>query len=410
MTIDTRYVPMPSRLQMQVYSEGTGIGDLVRAMRPVSTRILEQAGRLLERHLDGDARVLLLDSGTTALRCAAQVLGLARGDEVVLSTFNCPQVIEGITSTGASPVLCDSDPRSGGPAPESIACRITARTKCIVLTHQFGAISSTAIAVAELARANGINVVDDAAQAFGARMNGVSGGLLGDVGVLSFGRTKPLNCLGGGALIVPRRFEPRCLGPDFAAAAPGARRRALHHTGELILRRNAPFVQQIFRHILPAPRLFDDVAEALEAKLPTKETQALMEPVSAALLAHKLSRLDCLLNRWQERAELLSSLLHNLPLAVPQTAGPERTNSQFVIRLESAVRFHLGSYLSKLGIQTSWVHYPLHRITRFRDLANISFPGAEDLWRRTLILPCRGLDEREILTLASGVRRFFEHG
>jgi dTDP-3-amino-3,4,6-trideoxy-alpha-D-glucose transaminase len=135
-------------------------------------------------------------NGTDALTIALRALGIGPGDEVVMPSFTFYATAEAAIVTGAKPVFCDIDLDTFCVTPETVKAVLTPRTKAIVPVHLFGNVAP----VAEL-RELGIPVVEDAAQAAGAELNGVKVGALGDVATFSFFPSKNLPCLGDGGAI-----------------------------------------------------------------------------------------------------------------------------------------------------------------------------------------------------------------
>jgi UDP-2-acetamido-2-deoxy-ribo-hexuluronate aminotransferase len=144
-------------------------------------------------------------NGTDALQIAMMGLGLKAGDEVITATFTYVATAEIIALLGLKPVLVDVDPDTFGLDPEQVRKAITSKTKAIVPVHLFGQCANMD-AIMEIAKINGLFVVEDTAQAIGSNYtfsNGTSAmaGTIGDVGTTSFFPSKNLGCFGdGGAL------------------------------------------------------------------------------------------------------------------------------------------------------------------------------------------------------------------
>lgn len=398
----TAYVPMPQRLRATLTGDGAALRDLTDLVRPACGATSIAAERALERHFGG-ARVLLTDSGSSALVLALRHVGVGAGDEVILASFNCPQVAQAVLATGATPVLADCDPDTGALDPASVRRLITGKTKCLVLTHQFGHLPGTQREVLEIAKAHGVKAIDDSAQALGARLDGVRAGRLGDAGVLSFGRTKPLSCFGGGALILPPGVFP----PALTTAAQGTARPAVRASYEQFVRGQAKPVRYALTRAFPLLPLQTDVAQALETRLHGIGLPRPMHPRSARLLARKLARLEITMAARRAAARRLARELAGLPLGLPPVDAEEYSASCFAVTLKPESRFALGDFLSRRGFQTCWFHYPLHRLGRYRRFARGEFPGTEHLWPRLLVLPHRQLSPRMAEELGRTVHDFF---
>ena len=151
----------------------------------------EFASYLGVRHVIGVA------NGTDALTIALRAVGVRPGDDVVLPSFTFYATAEATVVAGARPVFCDIDPETFCLTPETVDAAMTSRTKAIVPVHLFGNVAP----VAELERF-GVPVVEDAAQAAGARFEGRRVGSLGDAATFSFFPSKNLPCLGDGGAVV----------------------------------------------------------------------------------------------------------------------------------------------------------------------------------------------------------------
>jgi dTDP-4-amino-4,6-dideoxygalactose transaminase len=150
----------------------------------------ELAAYLGVRHVVGVA------NGTDALTIALQALGAGPGDEVVVPAFTFYASAEAIPPTGAAPVFCDVDPETMCVTAETVRAALTPRTKAVIAVDLFGNVAP----VDEIA-ALGVPVVEDAAQAAGARLGGRAAGSLGSVATFSFFPSKNLGCFGDGGAI-----------------------------------------------------------------------------------------------------------------------------------------------------------------------------------------------------------------
>jgi dTDP-3-amino-3,4,6-trideoxy-alpha-D-glucose transaminase len=135
-------------------------------------------------------------NGTDALTIALRALGIRPGDEVVMPSFTFYATAEAALAAGAKPVFCDIDPATFCVTPETVRAALTPRTKAIVPVHLFGNVAP----VAELCEL-GLPVLEDAAQAAGAELNGTKAGALGHAATFSFYPAKNLPCLGDGGAV-----------------------------------------------------------------------------------------------------------------------------------------------------------------------------------------------------------------
>jgi len=142
-----------------------------------------------------------LSSGTDALIVAMMALGIGEGDEVVTSPYTFFGTAGSIVRLGASPVFADIDPATFNLEASAIDAAITDRTRAIAPVHLFGQMADMR-AIHPIAREHELLVIEDAAQAIGARQNGRPACSFGDVGCLSFFPTKNLGGFGDGGMLV----------------------------------------------------------------------------------------------------------------------------------------------------------------------------------------------------------------
>src|SRR5436305_2959186 len=149
----------------------------------------------LARYL-GVRHVIGVANGTDAITIALRALGVQPHDEVVVPSFTFYASAEAVVNAGARPVFCDVDPGPRTVTPETVCAALTPATRAIVAVDLFGVTAP----IAEI-RELGLPVLEDAAQAAGATLDGRLAGSLGDVATFSFYPSKNLGCLGDGGAI-----------------------------------------------------------------------------------------------------------------------------------------------------------------------------------------------------------------
>ncbi len=154
----------------------------------------ELAAMLEVRHAVG------VSSGTDALLIAMMALGIGPGDEVITSTFSFFATAGCVARLGATPVFVDIDPVTFNIDPRAAEAAITPRTKAIIPVHLYGQSAEMDPILAAAAKA-GVAVIEDAAQAIGARYSGRTVGSLGTFGAFSFFPSKNLGAFGDGGLV-----------------------------------------------------------------------------------------------------------------------------------------------------------------------------------------------------------------
>lgn len=146
---------------------------------------------------------LLTHSCTAALEMAALLCDLAPGDEVIMPSYTFVSTANAVALRGAVPVFADIDPATLNLDPAQVAAAVTPRTRAIFAVHYAG-FPADMDALAEIARAHKLMLVEDAAQALGSTYKGRQAGSLGDMGAFSFHETKNIISGEGGALTITR--------------------------------------------------------------------------------------------------------------------------------------------------------------------------------------------------------------
>ena len=179
----------------------------------------------------GMKHAVTASSGTAALHTALGALEVGRGDEVITSPITDMGTLTAILAQNAVPIFADVDPRTCAISPETVAAKITPRTRCILLVHLAG-LPADARGIVRLARKRKIAVVEDMAQSYLARQGKRWSGTFGDIGCWSLNESKHIGAGDGGILLtnnlkLARRadlFADKCydregrgLDPHFAA-------------------------------------------------------------------------------------------------------------------------------------------------------------------------------------------------
>ncbi|HIE51175.1 MAG TPA: DegT/DnrJ/EryC1/StrS family aminotransferase [Armatimonadetes bacterium] len=308
-------------------------------------------------------------SGTDALVLSLRALGIGRGDEVITSTFTYVATAQAITSAGAKPVFVDIDPLTYNLDPAQVEAAITPRTAAFIPVHLFGQCADMEPLLA-LAQTHGLAVIEDAAQAIGARYRGRGAGTMGQTGCLSFYPTKNLGGAGDGGMILTN--DP--------ALAEKLRLLRLHG-------RTGDYYYELDGH------------------------NSRLDEIQAAILRVKLKRLATWTAQRQRHAALYDELLADLPEVhtPPVAPGNEHVYHLYSIRAEG--RDVLREWLRERGIATA-VYYPLplHLQPIYESLGQPpgSLPVAEAVCRDIVSLPVAPeLGEESIRTVAAAVREFY---
>ena len=308
----------------------------------------------LERELAaqlGAEHAIAISSGTDALLVAFMSLGLGPGDEVITPTFSFFATAGCVARVGARPAFVDIDPVTFNLDPALVRRAITPRTRAIVPVHLYG-LSADMDPILEVARENGIPIIEDAAQAIGATYKSKAAGTIGTIGCFSFFPSKNLGAFGEGGLVTTN---------DETLA-----------TEMRLLRNHGAEPKYFHKRIGGNFRLDALQAAVLRVKLPHLDRWTSMRQRNAA--------------RYQQLFES-AGLTDRITLP---TTPPDRRHifNQYVIRVPE--RGHLRRVLDDRGIGTE-IYYPVpfHLQECFSSLGyrRGDFPHAEAAADSVLALP-----------------------
>ncbi len=198
MDIQAQYGP----LRVEIDAAVAGVLDSGRFILGPEGRALEAS---VSERLDGRPCAGVAN-GTDALVIALHALGIGPGDEVITTPYTFYATAEAIARVGATPVFCDIDPVTYCLDPQAVRTRIGPATKAILPVHIFGHPAPMA-QIMDIAREHDLKVVEDSAQAFGARAPEGEIGTFGDAATFSFFPTKNFPGMGDGGMVVCRDEE-----------------------------------------------------------------------------------------------------------------------------------------------------------------------------------------------------------
>lgn len=314
----------------------------------------------------GASHAVGTSNGTSALHLALAALEVGTGDEVITTPMTFIATSEAITHTGAHPVFADIDPGTLNLDPERVRAAITPRTRALIFVHLHG--NPTGIQeIAALAKRHKLFLIEDCAQAHGARVpaawldeekadlqssagqtDQIHVGRFGAAGCFSFFPAKNLGAFGDAGAVIS----------DDAGLA--ARMQQLANHGR----------EEKYRHLV----------EGYNYRLDT---------LQAAVLRVKLRKLDEQVARRNKLVRRYRECLTGLPLEFQQQA-PGTWHALHLFVVESDFRDELQAFLRRRGIETG-IHYPiplhLQPAYRYLNCPEGTFPAAEAVARRSLSLP-----------------------
>ncbi|MEQ9453324.1 MAG: DegT/DnrJ/EryC1/StrS family aminotransferase [Phycisphaeraceae bacterium] len=340
--------------------------DLGRQHKPLKAKIREAFDRVLnnssfilgeevekfEQHLAayvGAKHAIGVTSGTDALLMALMALDIGPGDEVITTPFTFFSTAGCIARVGAKPVFIDINPRTYNLQWEQIEGAITNNTKAIMPVHLFGQ-SAQMDQIMAIASRHNLRVIEDAAQALGARFGERMVGTIGDVGCYSFYPTKNL-------------------------AAPGDAGALVTNDGELACR-----LKRIRAHGMDGVDHFSEIGGNFR-----------LDAIKAAILSVKLPHLDSYADARRAHADRYAQQLESLPIGTPFEAETRyHVYNQYTVRVHGGAREPLRHHLNACGIGNR-IYYSraLHLQPCFEHLEQSqgSLPNAEDAANEVLSLP-----------------------
>ncbi len=286
-------------------------------------------------------------NGLEALHLTLHAWGIGAGDEVIVPSHTFIATWLAVSRTGAQPVAVEPSEGLYTIDPERIEAAITPRTRAIVAVHLYG-LPAPMDMIMRIAEKHGLFVLEDAAQAHGARLGGIRAGALGHAAAFSFYPSKNLGALGDGGAITTS---------DSRLAE---RLRQLRHYGSRVK----------YRH-------------------EEKGYNSRLDPLQAAFLREKLRWLDADNESRRAIASLYLEKLRGLPLELPRTAN-DAEPVWHLFALRTPERDRLQRHLRECGVETL-IHYPFppHLQPAYRDdpAASIPQPVAERMSQELLSLP-----------------------
>jgi len=365
--------------------------ELLSELLDTVAEVARQGAFTLGKHVQGFERdfadyceapfAVGVSSGTEALVLALRALEVGPGDEVIVPANSFIATAEAVSAVGARPLLVDVDPVSQLLSADIVAAALRPAVRCVIPVHLYGATVDLE-PILEVTRRAGVEVIEDACQAHGARYRGRRVGTLGALGCFSFYPAKNLGAWGDGGAVVSSDAEL------------AQRVELLRSHGE----------RPRYRHRRVG-------------------TTARLDALQAALLRRKLPRLD----GWNAQRRWLGAALRELlapvadvveppPLAgaieLPATPGAQADHVHHLFVVRTASRDALREHLAQQGVASA-VHYPtpIHLTEAYAHLgqARGSLPVCERLSSRICSLPLfPGMSEGELERVAAAVISFAE--
>jgi dTDP-4-amino-4,6-dideoxygalactose transaminase len=301
-------------------------------------------------------------NGTDALLLALRACGINEGDEVITTPFTFIATAEVVAFLKARPVFVDICPDTYNLDCNQIADKITTKTKAIIPVHLFGH-PADMTPIMEIARKHNLKVIEDCAQAFGAKYNNMKVGAIGDVGCFSFFPSKNLAGYGDGGMVITKNEEI---------------------AGKVKMLRNHGSSKRYYHQEIGHNSRLDEI--------------------QAAIIRVKLKKIDQFNAARRQNAAAYCAAINNKNINLPVVAaGYEHVYHQFTIRAKN--RDILADALQKKDISSA-IYYPvpLHQQEVFLKLynASVKLPECEKCAQDVLSLPMfPELTQEEIQLIAN---------
>jgi perosamine synthetase len=312
-------------------------------------------------------------NGTSALHLALVVLGIGRGDEVLLPSLTFVAPANAVRYVGAEPVFVEADPATWCMDPADVRRRVTPRTRAIIAVHLYGH-PVDMDRLQETAREHGLRVIEDAAEAHGACYRGRPVGALGDVGCFSFYGNKIVTTGEGGMLVT-----------KDAALAERAR----------FLRDHAMDPHRRYWH-------------------PEVGFNYRMTNIQAAIGCAQMERIDEILARKRRIAAQYAEELRGVPglTLAPCAPWAESVYWMYSVVVEDGFGLERDRVIAELrarGIDTRPFFIPLHQLPPYRS--GLPLPVSDHLAARGINLPSgTGLTEDEIRAVTAALHAIAKGG
>ncbi|MEU6077422.1 DegT/DnrJ/EryC1/StrS family aminotransferase [Micromonospora sp. NPDC047074] len=325
--------------------------------------------------------MIFINSATSGLFLAVELLGLSPGDEVVVPSEGFVANANVILTAGARPVFCDVDPRTLNPSAADVERAMSPRTRAVMVLH-YGGYPGQIAEIAELCQRRGVTLIEDAACAPASSVDGRACGSFGDLAVWSFDSRKIITTGDGGMLYVR---DP--------ALARRANRLAYHGLEDRTAFTTAAKVSS---------RWWD-----LHVDEPGR--RLIGNDMTAAIGSTQLRRMPEFLRRRREIVETYDALLRDVDgvrLPPPLPAGHVTSYYFYWVQMPAAIRDDVAEDMYKAGIYTTFRYAPLHHVPLF---GGADLPGTEEATRTTLLLPLhQGLTDADVRLVAEQLRKAVE--
>jgi dTDP-4-amino-4,6-dideoxygalactose transaminase len=331
------------------------------------------------------------DLGRQAITLSLAALGVKRGDGVVVPSYVCQNAVLPILKNSCIPQFVDIGDDLNI-SPESFLKAIDGKTRVIIAPHMYGK-AAPIEEIIDIANKHGIAVIDDAAQAMGAKLNESYVGTFGDIGIFSFGPFKSVMATRGGVLLTNSEKIYKNISKVLPLLSPLdiPFLRALKSLVKFKLRKHTYFS-------IVAKRSHGEQGEKNTGLDFSEMAPKSISPMDAAIAFIQIEKLEKIVRRRIALANYLSRLLEECDwLETPGEHTAEHVFVKYVIHLKSRSELYpksesnmaskLIAYLRGLGIEAQGAYTPLHINEHFSSYQTRPLNLTENVWKKLVCLP-----------------------
>lgn len=343
---------------------------------------IEQFEQMISEYV-GTKYAVVFNSGTSALHASLLAHGIGEGDEVIVPSFTFIATVNAALFVGAIPIFADIEEETCGLRPEDVEAKITPRTRAVIPVH-YGGCPCLIEQLTDIARRHDLVLVEDAAEALGAKVDGRKIGAFGNTTVLSFCSNKVITTGEGGAVVT-----------DSSNLYDKLRLIRSHGRAEK-------------DNYFSSTNYMDYIALGYNFR---------MSDVTAALGIAQLKKIDEIIGMRRAKADVISNRLHQVTeIELPHPAKNHyHVYQMYTIRVRGGQdkRDALSAHLAEKGIMSKVYFHPVHRTHFYRNMPGPEYelPVTERVSSQVLTLPLYpNLTENEIDYMANSVADFFSSG
>ena len=315
-----------------------------------------------------------ISSCTEGLFTSMKLLGIKKGDEVILPSIHFIGAINAIIECGATPVFCDVNPRTLNVEDQYIKPKITSKTKALILLHYAG-VPCDMDPIISLCKNFNIKLIEDTANSPFSTYKGKNTGTMGDIGLWSFDAMKQL-VMGDGGLIYCK--DPKTI---------------------LNLK------QESYLGLISKSGFNNPNDKWWEFDIDRPGRRTVTNDIQAAIGLEQLKKIDKQIIKRKEIHEIYSKEL-NTHVDVPLPLNLNKTSSYYMYHIQTPNRDKLASYLREKGIYTTFRYYPLHKVKYFKQYT-ANLPNTEYIMKNTVCIPIhQSLTKKQVNYICETIKKF----